>query len=107
MKTRSRVRRVLMSLCMTTVVCQISWAGEQARHGNITHVIKAESETGWNRFLGQVRYEWDFLPGELNIAGARTVGAYNPGGDDPLPLTPDTPMVNDLIPNRAYTVWAM
>ncbi len=52
--------------------------------------IKAEVATGWNRFLGQVRYQWDFLEADLDIAGARTVGVYNPGEDEALPLTPDT-----------------
>ena len=60
--------------------------------GDDSVTIKAESATGWNRYLGQVRYEWDFLPGELDIAGASTVGIYNPDGDESIPLTPDTPM---------------
>lgn len=42
--------------------------------------------------MGQVRYEWDFLPGDLRTAGAHTMGVYNPDGDQPLPITPDTPM---------------
>lgn len=84
-------RHAVVALCLTTLACSISFAGDRHHHQR-THVIKAESATGWNRFLGQVRYEWDFLQGELNIAGARTVGVYNPGGDEAIPLTPDTPM---------------
>jgi len=57
--------------------------------------INAEVVTGWNRFLGQVRYQWDFLETPLNEAGASTVGVFNPDGDEALPLTSATP--NDAI----------
>ena len=53
--------------------------------------IKAASVTGWNRLLDQPRYRWDFLAPPLDIAGANTVGAYNPDGHNPLPLGPGSP----------------
>ena len=62
-------------------------------HESVT--IKAEVATGWNRFLGQNRYQWDFLEAPLDEAGASTVGVYNPNGDEAILLTPETP--NDAI----------
>lgn len=50
--------------------------------------VRAENVTGWNRYLGQVRYQWDFIPPPLDIAGANTIGEYNPGGSEALNLTP-------------------
>lgn len=57
--------------------------------------INAEVATGWNRFLGQVRYQWDFLEAPLDEAGASTVGVFDPNGNEASLLTPETP--NDAI----------
>lgn len=88
-------RKILWAICISLILCNVSWADKKNEHKDSDHdrvVIKAENATGWNRHLGQVRYEWDFLPGELRTAGANTAGVYNPDGDQPLPLTPETPM---------------
>lgn len=77
------MRRLLISL----VVCSCSsvvWAGE-------TLNVKAGNVTGWNRYLGMPRYQWDFLPSPLDLAGANTVGEYDPGSNTPLPLTGESP----------------
>lgn len=66
-----------------------SWHG---RLGAESATIRAASVTGWNRYLGEPRYRWDFLPAPLDIAGANTVAAYNPDGDEPLPLTSSSPL---------------
>ncbi|MGR9053092.1 MAG: hypothetical protein ACU84J_10625 [Gammaproteobacteria bacterium] len=53
--------------------------------------VKAENVTGWNRFLGQTRYHWDFLAPPLDTAGANTIGEYDPNGTEAVNLTPDAP----------------
>ena len=50
--------------------------------------VQAENVTGWNRYLGQVRYQWDFIPPPLDLAGANTIGEYDPDGAEALELTP-------------------
>ena len=80
-------------LLAALILSQASWAAEYDHKRNLdVVVIKAESATGWNRYLGQVRYEWDFLPANLRTAGINTVGVYVPGGNEPFALTPDAPM---------------
>jgi hypothetical protein len=39
--------------------------------------VEAENVNGRNRYLGQVRYLWDFLDPPLNEAGANTIGEFN------------------------------
>lgn len=51
--------------------------------------VEAENVTGWNRYLGQARYHWDFLAPPLDMAGANTIGEYNPGATTANNLTPD------------------
>lgn len=53
--------------------------------------IKAANVTGWNRYLGQARYRWDFLVPPLDLAGANTVGEFDPGAAQSLPLTSNSP----------------
>ncbi len=65
--------------------------GQQTSAADQRLTIDAASVTGWNRYLGQPRYRWDFLAPPLDIAGANTVAAYNPGAAEPLPLTPNSP----------------
>ncbi|MDR4517108.1 MAG: hypothetical protein MRK00_06950 [Nitrosomonas sp.] len=84
---------LVVLLCATFMLSQTSWAtGNKNNRGVDVAVIKAENATGWNRHLGQVRYEWDFLSADLRTAGANTAGVYNPGHSQPMPITPDTPM---------------
>ena len=75
---------MLVTLCLIALFAQMVWADS-------TTVIKAEPVTGWNRLLGQPRYHWDFAPAPFDLAGAQTIDVYNPDGDHPLPLTPETP----------------
>ncbi|GAB4195668.1 MAG: hypothetical protein Tsb002_28330 [Wenzhouxiangellaceae bacterium] len=53
--------------------------------------VRAENVTGWNRYLGEVRYQWDFIAPPLDVAGANTMGEYNPSGAEPFGLTAATP----------------
>ena len=88
-------RKILWIICASLMFYQVSWADKDNNHEDSGHdvtVIKAENATGWNRYLGQVRYEWDFLSDGLRTAGAHTTGIYNPDGDEPLPITPNTAM---------------
>jgi hypothetical protein len=82
------IKAVVLSLGLC-LVSQLVHAGERATGENAT--IKAASVTGWNRYLGEPRYRWDFLAPPLDIAGANTVAEYNPGGSEPLPLSPSSP----------------
>lgn len=76
----------------TLIVGLMLCLGFQAVYADDGVTIRAASVTGWNRYLGQARYRWDFLPPPLDIAGANTVAAYNPGADAPLPLSPASPL---------------
>jgi hypothetical protein len=53
-----------------------------------TVLIKAKLTTGGNRFLGRPLH--DFGP-PFGTGGSANVGAWNPSGAQPLPLTPDSP----------------
>lgn len=78
-------RAFIITVCCLCLAMQLASAGQNA-------AIKAENVTGWNRYLGQVRYQWDFLAPPLDLAGASTVGVYNPAAGEATPLTPDTPL---------------
>ncbi len=89
-----KMKRIVMVIGLCVMASHSAWAEghghDQAGDRPVT--IRAESATGWNRLLGQVRYQWDFLPMPFDIAGANTAAVHNPDGVEPLPLTPDTPM---------------
>ncbi|NEP27706.1 hypothetical protein, partial [Moorena sp. SIO3I6] len=80
---------ILFFLSLFAFLSQVSPAEAQKRR-NTNVTIEAEVVTGWNRLFGKPRYRWDFLSAPLNLAGATTMGIYNPNGQEPLPLTAST-----------------
>ena len=89
MSTRTLVMSV--ALCVGSLLVSSPGFADDDRHAaNSAISIEAANVTGWNRYLDQPRYRWDFLVPPLDLAGANTAGAYNPGGGEPLPFTPDS-----------------
>lgn len=82
-------------LVLGVVLCvgpSLGLADNDRHSTDSTISIKAANVTGWNRYLDQPRYRWDFLAPPLDLAGANTAGAYNPGASEPLPFSPESPL---------------
>ena len=79
-------------LCSSLVLAGNSNSNNNGNNGQ-THVLNVDAEnvTGWNRRLGEVRYQWDFISGPLEDAGANTIGEHDPTGTEPIDLTPSSP----------------
>jgi hypothetical protein len=84
--TRPRILGALL-LCLLALLPLTGWSR--------SIILEGEVATGWNRLFGEARYHWDFLEPPLDLAGATTLGLYNPEGGQPLPITADTP--NDAV----------
>ncbi|GAB4194855.1 MAG: hypothetical protein Tsb002_26760 [Wenzhouxiangellaceae bacterium] len=106
---QSKVTKVLFAGLLTA--CSVSLISMPAHAGRIlidpskqidkVMVKRGQAVTGTNRLLGEPL--WD-LGGELGDFGYNFLYGYNPNGDEPLSLTPDSPM-NTLLASGSDPVF--
>ncbi len=82
-------QKILLLVCYLAATLQVANAGDSL-------TVIAENATGWNRLLGEVRYQWDFLTPPLDMSGMNTVGVHDPGGSEAIGLTPFSPLNEEL-----------
>jgi hypothetical protein len=86
MQARKIFHLILACLLLAT-------ANSQAREKENTLLLRAHAASGTNRFLGQPISDFAF---GFGTAGFSNVGAFNPSGNQPLPLGPQTPLSSPL-----------
>lgn len=80
----NKLIKVLMPVMIASIVMPVSSSADAVKR-----TIQGRVVTGTNRFLGQPLTDFG---GALGTAGFTNVGAFNPQGDQPDELTPDTPV---------------
>lgn len=98
--TNTKIRKILLSAGVVSVAFGLSFDAHSSNsykknHSPVKNVrdIKSVSVTGTNRLFGQPVYHL----GTLGPAGSEFIFAHNPDGEDPLPLTIESPADTILV----------